>query len=83
MSKYRIGVDLHLPRWDASGATAGRKGGEPKMGEKNRCRVVIKRAGGGECTLPVESCCDEAGGEHVIVVRCDTDASDCCCADDK
>ena len=49
------------------------------MGEKNRCRVVIKRAGGEECTLPVESCCDKPGGEHVIVVRCDTDVTDCCC----
>jgi hypothetical protein len=53
------------------------------MSEKNRCRVVIKRAGGGECTLPVESCCEESGGEHVIVVRCDTDARDCCCESDK
>jgi hypothetical protein len=49
------------------------------MAEKNRCRVVIKKSSGEECVLPVESCCDEPDGEHVIVVRCDTDTKDCCC----
>jgi hypothetical protein len=49
------------------------------MEEKNRCKVIVKRASGGECTLPVESCCEEEGGGRVIVVRCDTDAADCCC----
>lgn len=53
------------------------------MAEKNKCRVVIKRAGGEECVLPVESCCDEADGEHVIVVRCDTGSNDCCCEKKK
>jgi hypothetical protein len=55
------------------------KGGEQVLAEKNRCRVVIKKASGEECVLPVESCSDEPDGEHVIVVRCDTDAKDCCC----
>ena len=53
------------------------------MGEKNKCRVVIRRAGGRECTLPVESCCDEPDGGHVIVVRCGTQASECCCKRDE
>lgn len=49
------------------------------MAEKNRCRVIVKRASGDECTLPVESCCEEEDGGRVIVVRCDTAASNCCC----
>ncbi|MHC5059012.1 MAG: hypothetical protein ACYTKD_30525 [Planctomycetota bacterium] len=48
------------------------------MAEKNKCRVVIKKASGDECELPVECCADEASGECVIVVRCDTDVEDCC-----
>ena len=52
------------------------------MAEKSRCRVVIRRASGSECTLPVD-CCEGEDGERVIVVRCDTDAADCCCESDK
>jgi len=70
---------VHSPRRDASGTRTTEEGGEPDVGEKNKCRVIIKRAGGEECTLPVENCCDEPGGEHVIVVRCDSTAADCCC----
>jgi hypothetical protein len=46
---------------------------------ENKCRVIIRRASGEECTLPVESCREEKDGHCVIVVRCDTEAKDCCC----
>jgi hypothetical protein len=51
------------------------------MAEKKKCRVVIKRASGGECELPVEECCEDKDGCRVVVVRCDADSSDCCCPD--
>lgn len=52
------------------------------MGEKNKCKVIIKRGDGKECCIPVAECSDDADGCKVIVVRCD-DVDAKCCADDK
>lgn len=83
MSKRQIDVCRTRP------ARAGRRlrknrleGGETEMAEKNKCRVVIKCGPGKECTLPVD-CCEGVEGERVIVVRCDTEAADCCSEDEK
>jgi hypothetical protein len=69
------------PRRDAFGTRTGEEGGEPQVGEKKQCKVVIKCADGRECTLPVEDCCGD-DGDRTIVVRCDSDATDCCCNKD-
>jgi hypothetical protein len=49
------------------------------MGDKSKCRVVIKGPSGKECTLAVEECREGSDGDKVIVVKCDPEAADCCC----
>jgi hypothetical protein len=54
--------------------------------DEKKCKVIIRCESGGECCIPVESCCEESDGSRTVVIRCGTSDSavvDCCPEEDK
>ncbi len=54
--------------------------------DEKKCKVIIRCKSGGECCIPVESCCEESDGSTTVVIRCGTSDSavvDCCPEEDK